>query len=149
MRDFKIQVAWSIVVQSLSRAQLSATPWTATHRCPRPSLSPRVCVNSYPLSQWCYLTISSLIWQGFKLHSSYLTGKRIQDMKTLQLTFKQKLSTFLGFYVFERDVSLVSFCKAGFNKNEMRRNRKWESPKKTHVEVMCSYPSQSWEPNET
>ena len=23
-----------------------------------PSLSPRVCSNSYPLSQWCYLTIS-------------------------------------------------------------------------------------------
>jgi len=65
-----------------------------------------------------------LIWHGFKFHSSYLTGKRIQDMKTLQLTFKQKLSTFLGFYVFKRDVSLVSFCKAGFNKNEMRRNRK-------------------------
>ena len=28
-------------------------------RLPCPSLSPRVCSNSYPLSQWCYLTISS------------------------------------------------------------------------------------------
>ena len=28
-------------------------------RLPCPSLSPRVCSNSCPLSQWCYLTISS------------------------------------------------------------------------------------------
>ena len=27
-------------------------------RLPSPSLSPRVCSNSYPLSHWCYLTIS-------------------------------------------------------------------------------------------
>ena len=26
-----------------------------------PSLSPRVCSNSYPLSQWCYSTISSSV----------------------------------------------------------------------------------------
>ena len=31
MRDFKIQAAWSIV-QSPSRAQLFATPWTAAHQ---------------------------------------------------------------------------------------------------------------------
>ena len=29
--------------------------------CPTPSLSPRVCSNPCPLSQWCYLTISSSI----------------------------------------------------------------------------------------
>ena len=28
-------------------------------RFPCPSLSPRVCSNSWPLSQWCYLAISS------------------------------------------------------------------------------------------
>ena len=28
-------------------------------RLPRPSLSPGICSNSFPLSQWCYLTISS------------------------------------------------------------------------------------------
>ena len=28
-------------------------------RLPCPSLSPRICSNSYSLSQWCYLTISS------------------------------------------------------------------------------------------
>ena len=30
-------------------------------RIPCPSLSPKVCSNSCPLSQWCYLTISSSI----------------------------------------------------------------------------------------
>ena len=30
-------------------------------RLPCPSLSPRVCSNSCPLSQWCYLTISSSV----------------------------------------------------------------------------------------
>ena len=30
-------------------------------RLPCPSLSPRVCSSSYPLSRWCYLTISSSV----------------------------------------------------------------------------------------
>ena len=35
------------------------TSWTAAHQASlSPSLSPRVCSNSCPLSQWCYLTIS-------------------------------------------------------------------------------------------
>ena len=46
------------VVQSLSCIQLFATLWTEA-RLPYPSLSLRICPNSYPLSQWCYPTISS------------------------------------------------------------------------------------------
>ena len=46
-------------VQSLSRIQLFATPWTATHQAPCPSLTPRVHSISCPLSRWCHLTISS------------------------------------------------------------------------------------------
>ena len=34
-------------------------PWTAAARLSCPSLSPGVCPNSHPLSQWCYATISS------------------------------------------------------------------------------------------
>ena len=46
-------------VQSLSHVQLSATLWTcSTPGFPCPSLCPRVCSNSYPLSWWCYLNIS-------------------------------------------------------------------------------------------
>ena len=44
------------VVQSLNCVWLFVTPWTA--RRPYPSLSPRVCSNSCPLSQWCHPTIS-------------------------------------------------------------------------------------------
>ena len=47
------------VVQSLSCAQLFVSPWTAAARLPCPSLSPQACPNSYPLSRWCYPTISS------------------------------------------------------------------------------------------
>ena len=47
------------VVQLLSHVQLFATRWRLQHaRLPCPSLSPRVCTNSCPLSRWCYLTIS-------------------------------------------------------------------------------------------
>ena len=46
-------------------------------RLPCPSLSPRVCSNSYPLSQWCYLTISpyaipfSFCLQSFPISGSF------------------------------------------------------------------------------
>ena len=46
---------------SLSHVLLSATPWTADARLPCPSLSLRVCSNSYPSSLWCHPTISSSI----------------------------------------------------------------------------------------
>ena len=44
-----------VAVQSLSRIQLLHARLTC------PSLSPRVCSNSYPLSWWCYPTISSSV----------------------------------------------------------------------------------------
>ena len=48
------------IFQSLNCVCLFSTPWTEAHtRLPCPSLSPRVCSNSCPLSQWCYLTFSS------------------------------------------------------------------------------------------
>ena len=44
------------IIPSLSRIWLFATPWTVTHQAP---LSYTVfCANSYPLSQWCCLTLS-------------------------------------------------------------------------------------------
>ena len=45
------------VLQCMGRKELDTAEWL-TH-CLCPSLSPRVCSNSYPLSWWCYLTISS------------------------------------------------------------------------------------------
>ena len=46
---------WLVVVQSLSRVQLFATPWTAAHQASPSLLSPRVCPSSGPLSWWCYI----------------------------------------------------------------------------------------------
>ena len=49
-----------VVVESLSRVQLSDPVYCSTPDfLPCPSLSPEVCSNSCPLSQCCYLTISS------------------------------------------------------------------------------------------
>ena len=50
-----------VVVQLLSHVQLYVTPWTSATRLPCPLLSPWICSNSCPLSQWCHLTISSFI----------------------------------------------------------------------------------------
>ena len=50
-----------VVVQSLSRVQLFATPWSATHRASLSSLSPGVCSNSCSLSRRCHSTISSSV----------------------------------------------------------------------------------------
>ena len=47
------------VVQSPSHVWLFLHYELQHARLPYPSLSPGVCSNSYPLSQWCYLTISS------------------------------------------------------------------------------------------
>ena len=51
-------MSFAVVVQSLSHVWLFATPWTAAHQAPWPSLSPRVCSDSCPLNQWCSLTMS-------------------------------------------------------------------------------------------
>ena len=48
-----------IVVQLLSHVLLFTTPWTAAHQASLSLTISRVCSNSCPLSQWCYLIISS------------------------------------------------------------------------------------------
>ena len=48
-----------VVGQLLSHVQPFVTPWAAAHQAPCPPLSPKVSLNSHPLSQWCCLTISS------------------------------------------------------------------------------------------
>ena len=48
-----------IVVQSLSSVLLFVTPWTAVHQVLLSSTISWICSNSYALSRWCYLTISS------------------------------------------------------------------------------------------
>ena len=61
----KTNTIWShiciAVVQSLSRVLLFVTHELQHTRLPCPSLSPRVCLNSCPLSRWCHPTISSSV----------------------------------------------------------------------------------------
>ena len=52
-------VSESLVV--VSHVLLFATPWTAAHQASCPSLTPRACSNSCPLSWWCHPTISSSV----------------------------------------------------------------------------------------
>ena len=55
-------VCFNIVVfQLLSHVWLFSIPWIVAHQASCPSLSPRVCSNSCPLSWWYYLTISSSV----------------------------------------------------------------------------------------
>ena len=50
-------------------------------RLPCPSSSPRVCSNSYPLSQWCCLTVSSSVASfSFCLQSFPPSGKDHQGL---------------------------------------------------------------------
>ena len=49
-----INIIKFLVVQSLSRVWLFATPWTAHARPPCPSPSPGACSISCPLSHWCH-----------------------------------------------------------------------------------------------
>ena len=44
---------------SLAKSCLFVTPWTAALQFPSPPLCPGVCLDSCPLSRWCYPTISS------------------------------------------------------------------------------------------
>ena len=52
-------VSFVSVVQSLSRVQLLATPWTAAHQASLSSTISWTLLQLIPLSPWCYLTISS------------------------------------------------------------------------------------------
>ena len=54
-RTYSVQFSCSLVSDSLRPLGLQHA------RLPCPSLSPRICSHSCPLSQWCHLTISSSV----------------------------------------------------------------------------------------
>ena len=58
-------------VQSLSHVRLFVPHGVQHSRLPYPSPSPGVCSNSWPLSQWCYLTISSSVTPFSSCHHSF------------------------------------------------------------------------------
>ena len=70
-----------MVVQWLSHVQLLETSWTQHAWLSSPSLSPRACSNSCPLSRWCHPTISSSVTpfsscpQSFPTSGSFPTSQ--------------------------------------------------------------------------
>ena len=69
-------------VQSLSCVWLFVTPWTAARQASCPSPSPRPCLDSCPLSQWCHPSISSSVdpftscLQSFPTSGSFQMSQR-------------------------------------------------------------------------
>ena len=62
LKDIFITVAlicWLSLVSHKAVSDYLQSLWLQLARFPSPSLSPGLCSNSCPLSQWCYLTISS------------------------------------------------------------------------------------------
>ena len=80
------------MLSHFSLVWLFATPWTAAW-LPCPSLSPAVCSNSCPLSQWCHPTISvchfllllSSIFPSIRVFSNESTLYQVAKVMELQL----------------------------------------------------------------
>ena len=74
-------LSYSFAVVQSSVMSYSCDPWTQHARLPCPSLFPRVCSNSCPLSQWCHPAISSSIspfsscLQAFPASRSFLMSQ--------------------------------------------------------------------------
>ena len=90
-----------VAVQLLNHNQLfvgyEPTPWTAAFQAPLILPSPRVCSNSCPMSQWCYLTISSyatpfsFCFQSFPASGSFpWVGSLHQVVKVLDLQLQHQ-----------------------------------------------------------
>ena len=91
-----LQVA--AVVQSLSCVWLFTTHELQHSRLLCPSLSPWVCSNSYPLSQWCHPTISSSVTPFSSCPQSFpASGSFHEHEKHLSWTSKSISSSALSF----------------------------------------------------
>ena len=86
----------SLNVQSLSHVRIFVTPWTVANQSPLSLLSPGVCSNACPLSQWCHLTISSsaapfFFWlQSFPASASASADTTLYSLLVICISFLQK-----------------------------------------------------------
>ena len=104
----------SVVVQSLSRVQLSAAPLTAAGQTSLSFSISRSCSNSHPSSQWCHPTISSSVipfsscLQSFPASGSFLRVKSsLQVAKVLEHQLQHRPSSEYS--------GLISFSTHSFN----------------------------------
>ena len=96
-----------IVVQLLSHVCLFATSWTA--RLLYPSLSPRVCSNSCPLSQWSYPTISFSCCLIFLLLSIFPSIRVFSNDLALHIKWLKYWSFSFSISPFNEYSGLISF----------------------------------------
>ena len=129
-----ITVPLLFVVQSLSHVRPSATPWIAAPQAIYPSLSPRVCSHSCPLSWYCYLTISSSAAPfPFCLHSFpasgslpvsrfFISGGQILELQLQHQSFQWIVSRFpLGINWF--DLLEIQGLSRFFSSNTVQKHQ--------------------------
>ena len=75
-----------ILLISHSVVWLFETPWNAARQAPCPSLSPGVCSDSCPLSQWCYLLNHFTLCPLFILLPSIFPSIRVFSNESALLT---------------------------------------------------------------
>ena len=127
---------WVAVVQSLSHVWCSVTshslrPHRLQHaRLPCPPLSPTVCSNSCPLSQWCHPTISFSVvpfscLQSFPAWGSFLL--RITWPKYWRFSFSiSPFNEYLGLISFRIDwlISLLTKgCSRVFSSTKVQKHQ--------------------------
>ena len=71
-----------VVVQSLSFVWLFVTPWTVANQAPLSSTTSYSLLYSCPLSQWCYLTVSSSV-VPFSFPQSFPASKSFSISRAL------------------------------------------------------------------
>ena len=78
-----------VLVQSLNHVQLFVTPWTAACQATLCSNTYCSCSNSCPLSQWCYLSISSSANPLFLLPSIVPSIRVFSNESALQIKWSK------------------------------------------------------------
>ena len=99
-------VLWVLL---FSRSVLSVFLQLQNARLPCPSLSPRVCSNSCPLSQWCYPTISSSVARFSPCHQSFTTSESFPMSWPFALRWPKYWSFSFGIVPSSEYSGLISF----------------------------------------
>ena len=103
------------LVQSLSCIWLFATPWTAASRLPCPSLSPGVCSDSCPLSQWCHPIILSSVAPLLFLPSVFPSIRVFSSESALHIRWPKYWSFSFSISPSNEYSALISFRIDWFN----------------------------------
>ena len=98
-----------VVVQLLNHVQLLVTPWTAAWQASLSFTISQSLLNSCPLSQWCYLTISRLPPPFSFLPSIFPSIKVFSNELALRIWWPKYCSFSFGISPSEEYSGLISF----------------------------------------